>query len=212
VGRREIEVLREFSDIVGSLPYCHSEIRDGKTIYQASSPDEAALVAVRNCWGMSSRYVSNGTRTIPHLNFFAGPETQVGVRSISGHATRIPNSQRCEFNSTRTDVQPSFAPRGQNQVVIAKVLIRSSLTAGEEPVLYGEDTSSSRGTSVLCFSCQISVQRLTDVAGLRDGRTRTLCLAFRIYRKQSTSNGRLFMTGQLLRSTAVAMRSMRQQS
>lgn len=42
---REKEVLRDFLTL---LAVCHTvipEVRDGKTIYQASSPDEAALVA-----------------------------------------------------------------------------------------------------------------------------------------------------------------------
>jgi phospholipid-transporting ATPase len=42
---REKEVLREFLTL---LAVCHTvipEVKDGKTIYQASSPDEAALVA-----------------------------------------------------------------------------------------------------------------------------------------------------------------------
>lgn len=44
-GDQEKEVLREFLTL---LAICHTvipEVRDGKTIYQASSPDEAALVA-----------------------------------------------------------------------------------------------------------------------------------------------------------------------
>lgn len=42
---REREVLKEFLTL---LAVCHTvipEVRDGKTVYQASSPDEAALVA-----------------------------------------------------------------------------------------------------------------------------------------------------------------------
>ena len=42
---REKEVLKEFMTL---LAVCHTvipEVRDGKTVYQASSPDEAALVA-----------------------------------------------------------------------------------------------------------------------------------------------------------------------
>lgn len=44
-SHKEKEVLREFLTL---LAVCHTvipEVRDGKTVYQASSPDEAALVA-----------------------------------------------------------------------------------------------------------------------------------------------------------------------
>ena len=44
-GEREREILQEFLTM---LAVCHTvipEVRDGKTVFQASSPDEAALVA-----------------------------------------------------------------------------------------------------------------------------------------------------------------------
>jgi len=65
VGReiKNKRVIEGVSDIVGSLPYCHSEIRDGKTIYQASSPDEAALCAGAELLGYEFQVRSNGTRT-----------------------------------------------------------------------------------------------------------------------------------------------------
>jgi len=126
-------------------------------------------------------------------------------RQYSGHATRIPISTFA--NSILHGKRMSTVirtPEGKIKLY-CKVLIRSSLTGWRRTSLYTEKTLLHLEVRlVLCFSCQISVQtahrcrrttRRTDF--------RTLCLAFRIYRKQSTSNGRLFMTGQLLRSTAV---------
>jgi hypothetical protein len=45
------------------------------------------LSPVPNCWGISSRYVLTGLELYRILTFLAGPETQVGVRQYSGHAT-----------------------------------------------------------------------------------------------------------------------------
>ena len=54
-AEREKEVLREFLTL---LAVCHTvipEIRDEKTVYQASSPDEAALVAGAELLGYQFR-------------------------------------------------------------------------------------------------------------------------------------------------------------
>jgi len=60
---KEKEVLREFLTL---LAVCHTvipEVKDGKTIYQASSPDEAALVAGAELLGYQFQ-----VRLSPHLS------------------------------------------------------------------------------------------------------------------------------------------------
>ena len=94
---REKEVLKEFLTL---LAVCHTvipEIRDEKTVYQASSPDEAALVAGAELLGY--QFQVRRIRRIEliwilTLMFCVGPETQVRVRQHPGCPSRISDSQR----------------------------------------------------------------------------------------------------------------------
>ncbi|KAG5636641.1 hypothetical protein H0H81_007350 [Sphagnurus paluster] len=82
---QEKEVLREFLTL---LAVCHTVIpeqRDGKTIYQASSPDEAALVAGAEILG---------------YQFHTRKPKSVFV-NIQGQSQEFEILNICEFNSTR---------------------------------------------------------------------------------------------------------------
>ncbi|KAJ7287299.1 aminophospholipid-transporting P-type ATPase [Mycena rebaudengoi] len=84
-GAMEREVLREFLTL---LAVCHTvipEVKDGKTIYQASSPDEAALVAGAELLG---------------YQFHTRKPRSVFV-NIQGQSQQFDILNVCEFNSTR---------------------------------------------------------------------------------------------------------------
>ncbi|RDB24741.1 hypothetical protein Hypma_007946 [Hypsizygus marmoreus] len=84
-SEREREVLREFLTL---LAVCHTVIpeqRDGKTIFQASSPDEAALVAGAELLG---------------YQFHTRKPKSVFV-NIQGQSQEFEILNVCEFNSTR---------------------------------------------------------------------------------------------------------------
>jgi phospholipid-transporting ATPase len=81
-GGRELFVVREFLSL---LAVCHTvipEMKEGKMVYQASSPDEAALVAGAELLGYKF-YVSPITHfLVPVLTGYWGlvaTETQIGV-------------------------------------------------------------------------------------------------------------------------------------
>ncbi|KAI0060491.1 calcium transporting ATPase [Artomyces pyxidatus] len=84
-GLREKEVLREFLTL---LAVCHTvipEVKDGKMVYQASSPDEAALVAGAELLG---------------FQFHTRKPRSVFV-NILGNSQEFQILNVCEFNSTR---------------------------------------------------------------------------------------------------------------
>ncbi|OJA14910.1 hypothetical protein AZE42_09450 [Rhizopogon vesiculosus] len=85
MGEREAEAAREFMTL---LAVCHTvipEVRDGKTHYQASSPDEAALVAGAEVLGY--QFHTRKPRSV-YLSINNAP-VEYEVLNI------------CEFNSTR---------------------------------------------------------------------------------------------------------------
>ncbi|KAF8973169.1 calcium transporting ATPase [Flammula alnicola] len=85
IGDREKEVIREFLTL---LAVCHTvipEVQDGKMVYQASSPDEAALVAGAELLG---------------YQFHTRKPKSVFV-NIQGQSQEFEILKVCEFNSTR---------------------------------------------------------------------------------------------------------------
>ena len=212
---REIEVLREFLTL---LAVCHTvipEIKDEKTIYQASSPDEAALVAGAELLGYQFQVFSNGTGTILYLKLLSQVRKPKSVFvNIQGMPREFQILNICEFNSTRKRMSTIIrTPEGKIKLYCkgADTVILDRLAKNQ---LYTEKTLLHLEVRfVSCFSSQVSVQT-AHRCRRTTRRTDFGRCAWRseIYRKQSTSSGRLFMTGQLLRSTAVAMRSMRQRS
>ncbi|KAF8200726.1 calcium transporting ATPase [Pholiota molesta] len=84
-GDREKSIIREFLSL---LAVCHTvipEVRDGKMVYQASSPDEAALVAGAELLG---------------YQFHTRKPRSVFV-NIQGQSQEFEVLKVCEFNSTR---------------------------------------------------------------------------------------------------------------
>lgn len=76
---KEKDVLKEFLTL---LAVCHTvipEIRDGKTIYQASSPDEAALVAGAELLGYQFHvgFHSYSIATTTHNLYFLDSQAQI---------------------------------------------------------------------------------------------------------------------------------------
>ncbi|KAG6857725.1 hypothetical protein H0H87_004141 [Tephrocybe sp. NHM501043] len=98
---RQREVLREF---LALLAVCHTVIpeqRDGKTVYQASSPDEAALVAGAELLG---------------YQFHTRKPKSVFV-NIQGESQEFEILNVCEFNSTRKRMSTVIrAPNGKIKI------------------------------------------------------------------------------------------------
>lgn len=89
---REQKVLREFLSL---LAVCHTvipEIENGKVKYQASSPDEAALVAGSELLGYRFHVGVFHKGTIAHsLTEGTDSQTQVCFRRHQRHESRIPD-------------------------------------------------------------------------------------------------------------------------
>ena len=149
---REKEVLREFLTL---LAVCHTvipEVKDGKTVYQASSPDEAALVAGAELLGYQFQVSCaellakmDTTHTNP---FCEGPETQIGICEYPGRPEGIPDLERLRIQlDAQTDVDSHSHAGGQDQVVLQRRGYRHAGAVGKKPTVYGENAASPRGTS-----------------------------------------------------------------
>lgn len=100
---REREVLREFLTL---LAVCHTvipETRDGKTVYQASSPDEVALVAGAELMGYQFHvsYCSCASQLAHSWAWFQMRKPKSVFVNIQGRSQEIEILNVCEFNSTR---------------------------------------------------------------------------------------------------------------
>jgi phospholipid-transporting ATPase len=95
-GDRERDVIREFLTL---LAVCHTvipEVKNGKMVYQASSPDEAALVSGAELLGFQFHVfvVSNfGCCSLPNY-FPADKETQIDICQYLRTETGIRGTQR----------------------------------------------------------------------------------------------------------------------
>lgn len=111
-GGTDLEVITEFLTL---LAVCHTvipEIHDEKIVYQASSPDEAALVAGAELLGYQFHVSSNIlSRVLGLMQSHADAETEINLRKHSGTITRIPNPKclRIQFN-TETHVHNNQNP------------------------------------------------------------------------------------------------------
>ena len=110
----DFEVMTEFLTL---LAVCHTvipEIQNEKIVYQASSPDEAALVAGAELLGyqfhVSSRQLISSFFETDKVHEDA--ETEINLCEHSGTITRIPNLKclRIQFN-TETHVHNNQNPR-----------------------------------------------------------------------------------------------------
>ena len=112
-GGMDLEVITEFLTL---LAVCHTvipEIQDEKIVYQASSPDEAALVAGAELLGYQFHVSSSLlSRVLGLMQSHADAETEVNLCKHPGTITRIPNFKclRIQFNS-ETHVHNNQNPR-----------------------------------------------------------------------------------------------------
>ncbi|KNZ73976.1 putative phospholipid-transporting ATPase [Termitomyces sp. J132] len=108
---REREVLQEFLTM---LAVCHTvipEVRDGKTVFQASSPDEAALVAGAELLG----YQFHVQSCLDFLYKIRKPKS-VFV-NIQGQDQEFEILNVCEFNSARKRMSTVIrAPNGKIKI------------------------------------------------------------------------------------------------
>jgi len=102
----EREVINEFLTL---LAVCHTVIpenRDGKMHYQASSPDEAALVAGAEIFG---------------YQFSVNAEAEVGIREHSGWFAGVPDSEHLRVQlDTEAHVDGRAVPRWQDQALLQR--------------------------------------------------------------------------------------------
>ncbi|KAM6501949.1 calcium transporting ATPase [Amanita muscaria] len=136
------EVLNEFLTL---LAVCHTvipEVRDGKTIFQASSPDEAALVA--------------GAEVLGYQFHMRKPKS-VFV-NIQGQQQEFEILNVCEFNSTRKRMSTVIrAPNGKiklftkgaDTVILERLSKNQPFT--EKTLLHLEDYASD-GLRTLCIA------------------------------------------------------------
>jgi phospholipid-transporting ATPase len=101
---KEREVLKEFLTL---LAVCHTvipEIRDEKMLYQASSPDEAALVSGAELLGYQFyvRFISGIFKSVTNILRFAQMRKPKSVFvNIQGMSQEFEILNVCEFNSSR---------------------------------------------------------------------------------------------------------------
>lgn len=124
-GRGQItegDVIHEFLTL---LAVCHTvipEVKDGKLHYQASSPDEAALVAGAELLGFQF-HVSQTNHFFPSGAdpWILDPEAQVGLRKYSRNDTGIRGSQclRVQLNK-EADVHCNSWSRWEDQTVLQR--------------------------------------------------------------------------------------------
>ena len=116
-GAMDLQVIREFLTL---LAVCHTvipEIQDGKMAYQASSPDEVALVAGAELLGYQFHVILCLLSWVLGLmRSHADAETKISLCKCPGAITRIPGPEclRIQLN-TETHVHDNPNSRRQNQ-------------------------------------------------------------------------------------------------
>ncbi|KII95736.1 hypothetical protein PLICRDRAFT_98979 [Plicaturopsis crispa FD-325 SS-3] len=141
---KEKEVLQEFLTL---LAVCHTvipEVRDGKTIFQASSPDEAALVAGAELLG---------------YQFHTRKPKSVFVK-IQGQSQEFQILNVCEFNSTRKRMSTivrmpngkiKLYCKGADTVILERLGGVQPYT--EKTLVHLEDYAT-EGLRTLCLACR----------------------------------------------------------
>ncbi|KAF9010470.1 calcium transporting ATPase [Cyathus striatus] len=141
-GEQEKEVLKEFLTL---LAVCHTvipEIKNGKTVYQASSPDEAALVAGAEILG---------------FQFHTRKPKSVFV-NILGQSQEYEILNVCEFNSTRKrmstlvrapDGKIKLYTKGADTVILERLSKNQPYT--EKTLVHLEDYATD-GLRTLCIA------------------------------------------------------------
>lgn len=162
---REREMMREFLTL---LAVCHTvipEVRDEKTVYQASSPDEAALVAGAELLG---------------YQFHTRKPKSVFV-NIQGQSQEFEILNVCEFNSTRKRMSTIVrTPNGKIKLytkgadsVILERLSKNQLYT-DKTVTHLEDYATD-GLRTLCLAYrEISEQEYRQWAAIYDQAAATI--------------------------------------
>jgi hypothetical protein len=137
-GGREREIIQEFLTL---LAVCHTvipEVQDGKIVYQASSPDEAALVAGAELLGYQFHVCHFFTGVYLGLTLFPDTKTKIGVREYSGTNTRIRDieSLRIQFHP-ETDVYSRQGSRRKGKTLYQRGGHCNFGTAEQKPAIYG---------------------------------------------------------------------------
>jgi magnesium-transporting ATPase (P-type) len=146
---RDAQVTKEFMRL---LAVCHTvipEVKDGgRLAYQASSPDEAALVAGAELLGYQFhvRVFSLGLvqKTETLLTLLKDSEAQVRVRKYSRQILRIRDSQCLGIQlDSKAHVDVSTHARGSNQIILQGCGHRHIGTAWAKPTLRRENSGTS---------------------------------------------------------------------
>ncbi|KAJ7076878.1 calcium transporting ATPase [Mycena belliarum] len=161
----EKEVLNDFLTL---LAVCHTvipEIKDGKTIFQASSPDEAALVAGAELLG---------------YQFHTRKPKSVFV-NIQGESQQFDILNVCEFNSTRKRMSTvvrmpngniKLYCKGADTVIIERLSKNQPFT--EKTLVHLEDYAT-EGLRTLCLAYRdISEQEYKQWAAIYDQAAATI--------------------------------------
>ncbi|KAJ7039124.1 calcium transporting ATPase [Mycena alexandri] len=161
----EKEVLKEFLTL---LAVCHTvipEVKDGKTIFQASSPDEAALVAGAELLG---------------YQFHTRKPKSVFV-NIQGQSLQFDILNVCEFNSTRKRMSTvvrmpngkiKIYCKGADTVILERLSKNQPYT--EKTLIHLEDYAT-EGLRTLCLAYRdISEQEYKQWAAIYDQAAATI--------------------------------------
>ncbi|KAK7045662.1 aminophospholipid translocase [Paramarasmius palmivorus] len=162
---QEREVVREFLTL---LAVCHTvipEVKDGKTVYQASSPDEAALVAGAELLG---------------YQFHTRKPKSVFV-NIQGQSQEFEILNVCEFNSTRKRMSTVVRmPNGQVKIFCkgADTVILERLSKNQpytEKTLAHLEDYATEGLRTLCLASRdIPEQEYKQWAAIYDQAAQTI--------------------------------------
>ncbi|KAF9501800.1 calcium transporting ATPase [Pleurotus eryngii] len=143
-GSQEKEVIKEFLTL---LAVCHTvipEVKDGKLVYQASSPDEAALVSGAELLG---------------YQFHTRKPRSVFV-NIQGQSQEFEILNVCEFNSTRKRMSTIVrTPQGKIKIYTkgADTVILERLSKNQpytEKTLAHLEEYATDGLRTLCIACR----------------------------------------------------------
>ena len=162
-GGMEREVMHEFLCL---LAVCHTvipEMRDGKTVYQASSPDEAALVAGAELLGYQFhvRWPFSTVLLSPiSYSRHVDAKAEVGIRQYSGLEPGVRDPQRLRIQldpQAHVDRRPRAGR--EDQALLQGRGHGYPRAAREEPAIYGADARPSGGASIASLRPRFDFRR-----------------------------------------------------
>lgn len=181
-GAKEVEVLKEFLTL---LAVCHTvipEIKDGKLQYQASSPDEAALVAGAELLGFQFHVSHIAIDSFAYLCYIDLVPIQTRKpKSVFVNVLGVTQEYQilnvCEFNSTRKrmstvvrcpDGKIKLYCKGADTVILERLSPNQPYT--DKTLAHLEVCASTTFRLTIC-----PTYNLLWIVGLRDGRTPNPC-------------------------------------